>query len=44
MEPDGTIQYEFITDTAHPQIKDLLVTAINKCRNIEGNFESFYVF
>lgn len=37
MTPEGTIDYDFIIDTAHPQIKDLLVTALNKCRNIEGN-------
>lgn len=41
MAPDGTIQYEFIIDTAHPQIKDLLTTAINKCRDIAGKYELF---
>lgn len=37
MNPDGNIQYDFILDTAHPQIKDLLTAALNKCRVIEGN-------
>ncbi|CAH1117474.1 unnamed protein product [Phaedon cochleariae] len=34
MDKDGAIQYDFIIDTAHPKIKDLLVAAINKCRVI----------
>ncbi|CAG9862682.1 unnamed protein product [Phyllotreta striolata] len=34
MNKDGIIQYDFIIDTAHPKIKDLLVPAVNKCRNI----------
>nr|CAH7721645.1 unnamed protein product [Callosobruchus chinensis] len=33
---DGNIQYDFIIETAHPQIKDLLVAAINKCRVIDA--------
>ncbi|CAH2000064.1 unnamed protein product [Acanthoscelides obtectus] len=36
MGADGTIQYDFIIDTAHPQIKDLLVAAISKCRVIDA--------
>ncbi|CAH1108587.1 unnamed protein product [Psylliodes chrysocephalus] len=35
MDGDGKIQYDFIISTAHPAIKDLLVVAINKCKNIE---------
>ncbi|XP_072380996.1 general odorant-binding protein 83a-like [Diabrotica undecimpunctata] len=35
MAPDGAIQYDFISNTAHPKIKDLLVSALNKCRTIE---------
>nr|ALR72505.1 odorant binding protein 17 [Colaphellus bowringi] len=36
MNPQGDIQYDFIIDTSHPQIKDLLVAAINKCRAIDN--------
>nr|XP_023024287.1 pheromone-binding protein-related protein 6-like [Leptinotarsa decemlineata] len=35
MNSAGEIQYEFIIESAHPEIKDLLVAALNKCRNIE---------
>ncbi|KAG5886145.1 hypothetical protein JTB14_011391 [Gonioctena quinquepunctata] len=35
MNPAGEIQYDFIKETAHPQIKDILVQAINKCTTID---------
>lgn len=38
MLPDGKIQYDFIIDTAHPQIKDLLEAALNQCMNIAGKW------
>ncbi|CAH0553891.1 unnamed protein product [Brassicogethes aeneus] len=34
MSPSGEIQYDFIEETAHPKIKDILMTAMNKCRDI----------
>ncbi|XP_056643366.1 pheromone-binding protein-related protein 6-like [Diorhabda sublineata] len=38
MKPDGEIQYDFIIDTIHPDVKDIIVTALNKCRSIpEGD-------
>lgn len=36
MSPSGEIEYSFIEDSAHPKIKDLLMAALNQCRNIEG--------
>nr|UYS88365.1 odorant binding protein 13 [Aromia bungii] len=37
MKPDGVIQYDFILGSAHPEIKDILEAAINKCRNIQDD-------
>nr|AIX97059.1 odorant-binding protein 13 [Dastarcus helophoroides] len=40
MAPDQEIQYDYIISSAHPQVADLLVPAVNKCRNIqEGTHE-----
>ncbi|CAH1129458.1 unnamed protein product [Ceutorhynchus assimilis] len=36
MKPDGVIDYDFIEAQAHPDFKDLLMAAVNKCRSIDG--------
>ncbi|XP_030747957.1 general odorant-binding protein 83a-like [Sitophilus oryzae] len=36
MKPDGTIDYDFIEAQAYPEVKDLLMAAINKCRQIDA--------
>ncbi|XP_050309678.1 general odorant-binding protein 83a-like isoform X1 [Anthonomus grandis grandis] len=35
MKPEGIIDYDFIDSQAHPDIKDILMAAVNKCRNID---------
>nr|AXO78399.1 odorant binding protein 21 [Xylotrechus quadripes] len=37
MTPIGAIQYDYILENAHPEIKDLLEAAINKCRKVEDD-------
>nr|AQY18967.1 odorant-binding protein [Galeruca daurica] len=34
MNPEGAIQYDYIIDTIHPDVKDIIVTALSKCRSI----------
>ena len=41
MKPDGTIDYAFIEAGAHPEVKDLLVAAIKKCKNIDSKYAFF---
>ncbi|KAL1490406.1 hypothetical protein ABEB36_013110 [Hypothenemus hampei] len=36
MKPDGTIDYHFIESSAHPEVKEILVSALGKCRQIEN--------
>ena len=36
MKPEGKIDYDFIEAQAHPEIKDILVSALNKCKDIDG--------
>lgn len=43
MASDGKIQYGFISDTAHPKIKDLLLAAVDKCRDIQGKRTCFEI-
>lgn len=40
MKPGGEIDYDFIETQAHPDVRDLLLNALNKCRTIEGNHSS----
>lgn len=42
MSPDGKIMYDFITETANPEIKDLLVAAIDQCRIIKGKYKIIF--
>ncbi|XP_066251055.1 general odorant-binding protein 83a-like [Euwallacea similis] len=36
MKPDGTIDYDFIDSEAHPDVKELLMAAVNQCRTIDA--------
>nr|UWL63315.1 odorant binding protein 25 [Pagiophloeus tsushimanus] len=36
MQPDSTIDYGYIEAEAHPDIKDILMAAVNKCKNIDS--------
>lgn len=36
MKPDGVIDYGYIESSAHPDVKDILMAAINKCKNIDS--------
>ncbi|KAF2899529.1 hypothetical protein ILUMI_06645 [Ignelater luminosus] len=38
-KPDETINYDYITETAHPKIKDILLPALEKCREIPSGEE-----
>nr|UTN00831.1 odorant binding protein [Semanotus bifasciatus] len=37
MNADGAIDYDYILESAHPEIKDPLEAALNKCRNIQDD-------
>ncbi|KAF7281467.1 hypothetical protein GWI33_004714 [Rhynchophorus ferrugineus] len=36
MTTDGTIDYEFIEAQSYPEVKDILMAALDKCKNIDG--------
>lgn len=37
MNKDGVIQYDWIEENVHQDVKDVVVTALRKCKNINGN-------
>ncbi|RZB40585.1 uncharacterized protein BDFB_004110, partial [Asbolus verrucosus] len=41
MSPDETIQYDFIINSIHPSVKQILVPALNKCREISSKNNPF---
>ncbi|XP_066141756.1 general odorant-binding protein 83a-like [Euwallacea fornicatus] len=36
MKPDGTIDYDFIDSEAHPDVREILMAAVNECRIIDA--------
>lgn len=36
MTADGTIDYEFIEAQSYPEVEEILMAALSKCKNIDG--------